>query len=130
MRGAVLAEAGELLAVSGTGQVTRTTRTPNDSAWDWVHRVTPPFSIEGRTVHEFLAWAGRETGRPVEYASPDVARQARSVTLNGTVEGLPPENALAAVLATTSLEATLAGDRIRIEEGRSVAGPVPGDSPL
>jgi len=37
------------------------------------------------------------------------------VTLNGTVEGLPPERALAAVLATTSLEPTLAGDRIRIE---------------
>ncbi len=104
-----------LLAVSGTGQVTRSTRAPNASAWDWVHGVTPPFSIEGRTVDEFLAWAGRETGRTVEYASPEVARQARSVTLNGTVEGLPPENALAAVLATTSLEPTLMDDEIRIE---------------
>ena len=115
VHGAVLAEAGELLAVSGTGQVTRSARAPNASAWDWVHGVTPPFSIEGRTVDEFLAWAGRETGRTVEYASPDVARQARSVTLNGTVEGLPPENALAAVLATTSLEPTLVDDEIRIE---------------
>jgi ferric-dicitrate binding protein FerR (iron transport regulator) len=115
VHGAVLAEAGELLAVSGTGQVTRSTRAPNASAWDWVHGVTPPFSIEGRTVDEFLAWAGRETGRTVEYASPEVARQARSVTLNGTVEGLPPENALAAVLATTSLEPTLMDDEIRIE---------------
>jgi hypothetical protein len=79
-------------------------------------------------VDEFLAWAGRETGRTVEYESPEVARQARSVTLNGTVEGLPPENALAAVLATTSLEPTLADDRIRIEEGQS-PGTVPGDSP-
>jgi ferric-dicitrate binding protein FerR (iron transport regulator) len=113
--GAVIAEAGELLAVSGTGQVTRGALAPNASSWDWVQGITPPFSIEGRTVDEFLTWAGRETGRTVEYASPEVARQARGVTLNGTVEGLPPERALAAVLATTSLEPTLAGDRIRIE---------------
>jgi hypothetical protein len=79
-----------------------------------VNGITPPFSIDGRTVDEFLSWAGRETGRTVEYASPEVARQARSVTLNGTVEGLPPEGALAAVLATTSLEPTVADDRIRI----------------
>jgi ferric-dicitrate binding protein FerR (iron transport regulator) len=113
--GAVIAEAGEFLAVSGTGQVTRRALAPNASSWDWVQGITPPFSIEGRTVDEFLTWAGRETGRTVEYASPQVARQARGVTLNGTVEGLPPERALAAVLATTSLEPTLAGDRIRIE---------------
>jgi hypothetical protein len=64
-----------------------------------------------------------------------VARQARSVTLNGTVEGLSPEGALAAVLATTSLEPALAGDRIRIaskKEGTVPGGdsPVRGDSPL
>jgi len=104
-----------LLAVRGTGQVTRGALAPDASAWDWVHGITPPFSIEGRTVDEFLTWAGRETGRTVEYASPEAARQARSVMLNGTVEGLPPERALAAVLATTSLEPTLAGDRIRID---------------
>jgi ferric-dicitrate binding protein FerR (iron transport regulator) len=120
--GAVIAEAGELLAVSGNGQVTRGALAPNASSWDWVQGITPPFSIEGRTVDEFLTWAGRETGRTVEYASPEAARQARSVTLNGTVEGLPPERALAAVLATTSLEPTLAGDRIRIGNK--------GDSPL
>jgi ferric-dicitrate binding protein FerR (iron transport regulator) len=115
VHGAVIAEAGELLAVGGTGQVTRGALAPDASAWDWVQGITPPFSIEGRTVDEFLTWAGRETGRTVEYASPEVARQARSVMLNGTVEGLPPERALAAVLATTSLEPTLAGDRIRID---------------
>jgi ferric-dicitrate binding protein FerR (iron transport regulator) len=114
VHGALVAEAGELLSVSGTGEVTRGALAPNASAWDWVNGITPPFSIEGRTVDEFLTWTGRETGRTVEYASPELARQARSVTLNGTVEGLSPEGALAAVLATTSLEPALAGDRIRI----------------
>ena len=112
--GAAIAEAGQLLTVSGSGQVTRSALAPNASAWDWVNGITPPFSIDGRTVDEFLSWAGRETGRTVEYASPEAARQARSVTLNGTVEGLSPEGALAAVLATTSLEPTVADDRIRI----------------
>ena len=36
------------------------------SAWKWVNGVTPPFSIEGRSVDEFLTWAGprdRSQGR-------------------------------------------------------------------
>jgi ferric-dicitrate binding protein FerR (iron transport regulator) len=112
--GAVVGSAGELLTVS-KGDVTRSALAPNASSWDWVADVTPPFSIEGRTVDEFLTWAARETGRTVVYASTDVARQARSVTLNGTVEGLPPDQAVAAVLSTTSLQPVVSADRIRIE---------------
>jgi hypothetical protein len=76
--------------------------------------VTPPFSIEGRTVDEFLTWAGRETGRRVVYSSPDVERLAKSVTLNGTVDGLPPQQAVAAVLATTSLQTIVADGSIEV----------------
>jgi hypothetical protein len=66
-------------------------------------------------VDVFLAWAGRETGRTVVYGSPDVEQQARAVILSGTLEGLTPDEAVAAVLSTTSLQAALDGDRIRIE---------------
>ncbi len=116
-RASVVGSAGEVLALRD-GQVTRSALAPNASAWNWVTDVTPPFSIDGRTVEEFLTWAGRETGRRVVYASPEVERLARSVTLNGTVDGLPPQQAVAAVLATTSLETTVVDGSIEVGHAR------------
>jgi hypothetical protein len=113
-QGAVLGSAGELLTI-GDGSVSRTRLAATASDWSWVAEVTPPFSIEGRSVDEFLSWAGRETGRTVVYASPDAERRARNVTLRGTVEGLAPEQAVAAVLSTTSLRPIVDGDQIRID---------------
>ena len=49
------------------------------------------------------------------YGSPDAEQQAREVILSGTLEGLTPDEAVAAVLSTTSLQAVADGDRIRIE---------------
>ena len=109
-RASMIAGAGELLVID-EGRVTRSALARNAPEWDWVADVVPPFAIEGRTVHEFLAWASRESGHDVAYASPEVERLANRVTLSGTVEGLPPRQAVDAVLATTSLTA-------RIEDGR------------
>ncbi|NJD30684.1 MAG: hypothetical protein FIB04_02220 [Gammaproteobacteria bacterium] len=113
-RGAVLGSAGEVLTLRDS-TVSRARLAPSASEWNWVADVTPPFSIEGRSVEAFLAWAGRESGRTVVYASPTVEQQARSVTLSGTVEGLAPTQALAAVLSTTSLRPVLTDGEIRIE---------------
>lgn len=112
-RASMIAGAGELLVID-EGRVTRSSLARNAPEWDWVTNVVPPFEIEGRTVHEFLAWASRETGRDVAYASPDVERLANRVTLSGTVEGLPPQQAVDAVLATTSLSAQVADGRIEV----------------
>lgn len=112
-RASMIAGAGELLVID-EGRVTRSSLARNAPEWDWVANVVPPFEIEGRTVHEFLAWASRETGHDVAYASPDVERLANRVTLSGTVEGLPPQQAVDAVLATTSLSARVADGRIEV----------------
>jgi hypothetical protein len=102
------------MLVIDAGHVTRSALPPNAPAWDWIADVVPPFSIEGLTVGEFLAWAGRETGREVVYSTPDVERLAGSVTLSGTVEGLPPQQAIEAVLATTSLATRVVDGRIEV----------------
>ena len=112
--GNVQGAAGEQLTISN-GRVARSELAANAADWDWLATITPPFSLEGRSVDAFLAWAGRETGRAVVYASPDVEQQAREVILSGTLEGLTPDEAVAAVLSTTSLQAALDGDRLRIE---------------
>ena len=114
---AFVADAGERLTVSGSS-VTRGTVSPTAPQWDWISGVTPPYSIEGRTVAEFLAWAGRETGRSIVFATPADAALAGRVTLSGTVEGLPPRQAVDAVLATTSLAASYGDGRIEVAAAR------------
>jgi ferric-dicitrate binding protein FerR (iron transport regulator) len=113
-RGDVLGGAGELLVVGDAGAA-RSRLASTASEWKWVNDVTPPFSIEGRSVDDFLSWAGRETGRRVVYSSPVAAQQARSVTLRGTVEGLPPDQAVVAVLSTTTLRPSVEDEQITID---------------
>jgi ferric-dicitrate binding protein FerR (iron transport regulator) len=113
-QGDVIGSAGEQLTVAG-GTVSRAPLASTAATWDWVGSVTPPFDIEGHTVESFLVWAARETGRTVVYASPEAAQQARSVTLRGTVAGLTPDEAVQAVLSTTSLQPQIQAEHIRIE---------------
>jgi len=51
----------------------------------------------------------------VVFTSHEAAERARAVTLSGTVEGLTPDEAMTAVLSTTSLRAEIEGGRIRVE---------------
>ena len=85
------------------GRVERSALAPNAAEWNWLATVTPPFTLEGRSVED--SWTGPDA-RPagtVVFASPEAAAAARAVTLSGTVEGLTPDEAVAAVLSTTSL---------------------------
>jgi hypothetical protein len=106
--------AGEQLTIEAD-RVSRSALDPHGQAWAWIGAVTPPFAIEGRSVDDLLAWAGRETGRQVAYASPAVAQRAHRIVLKGSVAGLTPDEAVTAVLSTTALRPVLETDRIRIE---------------
>jgi ferric-dicitrate binding protein FerR (iron transport regulator) len=106
--------AGESFTVRDN-EVIRAPLAPTAPEWDWIADVTPPFSIEGRSVEDFLIWAARQTGRTIVYASPAAAQQARRAVLSGTVEGLAPDEAVHAVLATTSLAPDIGAAHIRVE---------------
>lgn len=112
--GKVVADAGERVTFAGEA-VTRAALAPTAPDWNWVAGVTPAFSIEGRTVEDFLVWAARQTGRTIVYSSSEAAQQSRNITLRGTVDGLTPDEAVHAVLSTTSLQPQVGPDRIRVE---------------
>jgi hypothetical protein len=112
--GDLVGAAGESLTIRGS-QVVRAPLASTAAEWNWLADVTPPYDIEGRSVEDFLVWAARQTGRTIVYASADAAQQARSVTLRGTVEGLTPDDAVQAVLSTTSLQPEIGTEHIRIE---------------
>ncbi|MFO1466244.1 MAG: FecR family protein [Steroidobacteraceae bacterium] len=70
-------------------------------SWDWTQALRPDFPIEGRTLAEFLEWYARETGHPVTFDSAATRAEAQGTRLNGSITGLSPQDALAAVLAST-----------------------------
>ncbi len=112
--GTAIGASGEQLTVAD-GKLTRAPLARTAEDWQWIAEVTPPFSLEGRTVEDFLVWAARETGRTIVYVTPEAGRLSRSVTLSGSVEGLAPDAAIEAVLSTTSLRPDIGSERIRIE---------------
>ncbi|MGH8495810.1 MAG: FecR domain-containing protein [Gammaproteobacteria bacterium] len=71
--------------------------------WSWAEEIAPSFDIDGKPLIEFLAWIARETGRELAFASRESEQAARSTVLHGSVQGFSPNEALAAVLATTRL---------------------------
>lgn len=96
-------EAGEQLLVAADGHVDRTAIGVGDAQWAWVAETAPPFEIDGRRLPEFLAWASRELGKRIVFATPDTELAAQRVVLSGSVSDLAPREAISAVLSTTSL---------------------------
>ncbi len=114
----IVARAGEQVAVGTDGAVTRGTIDRRDPRWNWITDVTPPFAIEDRRLAEFLAWVCRETGRELAFASPAAeaaAAAAAAIVLRGSVAGLSPDEALAAVVGTTNLTYREEGGRLIVQ---------------
>ena len=106
----------ELVAAEGGG-MTRAEGPITGPGWDWVTLAAPPFDLDGKTLAEFLAWAAREGGWAIRFSSDALAASASTVVISGTVDGLTPEQALRAVLATCGLTHRVAGDVVTIEAG-------------
>jgi ferric-dicitrate binding protein FerR (iron transport regulator) len=110
-------EAGEQIVVSHSGSIKRGLIARSGADWDWVARTAPAFDIDGRSLREFLSWAGRELGREVVFATPDSEAEANRVVLSGSVSGLTPSEAIAAVLPTTPLRSFERNDQIVVTLG-------------
>ncbi len=108
------AHVGEELLVSAKGGVARGSISPSDPQWQWAANAAPSFEIDGRPVHEFLIWVGREVGREIVFTTSESRQEAERAVLSGSVDGLAPAEALAAVLPTTSLRSTQHPDKIEI----------------
>jgi len=112
----VVARAGETLTIARDGAVNRSQLDVYGETWGWAESVAPVFAIEGRSLDEFLTWAGRETGRKIVYTSADAAHEAETTQLKGSVAGLTPEAAVIAVFASEpGLRQQIAGGQIRVE---------------
>ena len=85
--------------------------------WDWVTLAAAPFDLDGKTLADFLAWVTREGGWDIRFQTDALARSASTIVISGSVDGLTPEQALRAVLATCGLTHRRDGDVVTIEAG-------------
>jgi len=104
--------AGERLSISTRGTVLRGSIAPRDSSWQWAADAAPAFDIANRSLSVFLRWAARETGRQLTYADRATQTAADHMKLGGSIAGLTPDTALAAVLSTTKLRRIKTKDEI------------------
>jgi len=88
----------------------------HDDYWDWVAELTPAFDMTNKSLLDFLKWAARETGRDLQFESDESRMFAMRTDVHGSVDGLTPEEALEAILATTSVRYQLADDKIVIAD--------------
>ena len=54
--------------------------------WEWSATVAPPFDLESRPLAEFIAWAAREHGWQVRYASETLQQQTYEIRLHGVLD--------------------------------------------
>lgn len=102
--------AGEQISIDGNGVIRRTAIAAADSAWNWIHALAVTPEIDNQPLSTLLAWVARETGAAVRYSTPAIERRANGIILHGSIRGLAPLEALAAMLATTDLRHEVLAD--------------------
>ena len=115
-------QAGNRLTAGAGGEISRAAVPPNGPEWDWIQEIAPPFPLEGKTLKEFLDWVERETGRPIRFQGGALGPERASIVLHGSVEGMRPDEAPAAVLPTCGLTSHREGDVLVIEPADSSGG--------
>ena len=83
--------------------------------WGWIVELTPAFDMTNKSLLDFLKWAARETGRDLQFESDESRMFAMRTDVHGSVEGLTPDEALEAILATTTVRYQITDDRIVIK---------------
>src|SRR5690606_33845959 len=110
--------AGEALRIDAAGTIERRV-IEGDAAWAWVEKLPTPIAIEGQSLAGFLRWYAQETGRRIVFADDRTRARAAAAILHGSVDGLPPAEALAIVTASVDLRAVIP------KEGPVIIGPAP-----
>lgn len=101
-----------------TREVSRRTIPTAGRDWAWAESLAPDIEIENRPLHEFLTWFSRETGRELELVDAGARRDVDAILMHGNVRGLSTMQALAAVMAATTLHYELPAGAIRVSSPR------------
>ena len=112
---AYAAKIGERLTLRSGEAAVVTELDTHDAYWDWAADMAPTLDLTNKSLLDFLKWAARETGRELQFASDDLRMFAMRTDVHGSIEGMTPDEALVAILASTSVHYRIENDRIFIE---------------
>jgi len=87
----------------------------HDPYWEWIADLTPEFDMTNKSLLDFLKWAARETGRELRFETDESRMFAMRTDVHGSISGLTPDEALAAILSTTSLEYRIELDKVVLD---------------
>ena len=110
----LIAVAGERMLVEQDGTVHTLQLEAHDGYWDWAAGLAPAYELDNRSLLDFLRWAARETGRELVFEDNELRMAAMRTDLHGTLHDVTPNDAIAAVLATTTFRYRIETDRIVI----------------
>ncbi len=96
---------------------------PHGPEWDWTASMAPPLEIEGLALSVFLERTAREHGWELRYADAALAKEASGIILHGSVNGLPPREALAIAITTSGLNHQLENGELVVFRGSGVKKP-------
>jgi ferric-dicitrate binding protein FerR (iron transport regulator) len=108
---------GQAARVVPHGELQRWDLEAFDSVWDWADGLAPPLAIDGQSLYAVLNQIAQRSGLVLRFSTPAAESAARSLALHGAPLELQPRDALAAVLATTTLSGT-AADRVILVSAR------------
>jgi len=104
---------GELASIGPAGKTEVTRIETFGARWEWTTMVTPELKLDGLSVFDFVHWAGRETGREVQFSDTAIQDLSMQTRLRGSVN-LAPDRALELILETSDLEALTSEGKIFI----------------
>ena len=107
-----VAKMGERLSIASGQGASLSELDTHDPYWNWIVELTPAFDLNNRSLLDFLNWAARETGRELRFENDESRMFAMRTDIHGSVEGLTPNEALAAILSTTTLSYRIDTDKV------------------
>ncbi len=106
---------GELASIDPAGKTEVTRVETFGSMWEWTSLVTPELKLDGLSAFDFIQWAGRETGREVQFSDDTIQDLSMQTRLRGSVS-LAPDLALELILETSDIEAISSAGKIFIRQ--------------
>ena len=94
---------GFQLTEKSNGSFVKTAISPRDPKWHWVNDAAPKFSLEGKSLHQFLVWITREHGLTLHFNQNHTEKLSKLIVLHGDIDGLDLQQALNTVFATIEL---------------------------
>jgi hypothetical protein len=110
-----IATAGTQIVANSDGVVSQGSFPVNGDSWHWVSSLAPSYEIEGRPLLAFLEFESRELGLQLVFSDAHAREVAERTILHGTVRGREPLDAVASVLATTSLSYSIRGNTLQVQ---------------